>query len=169
MFIKDEKISFTIRTIKLLLKSKQSYMRLSKYIDVHNKPIYKKIKVANPKLPEFNIREGVAADPSYIKYPLWTDGVIGLSSKFEHCKYTRRSNIKYSNTIDFGRHVQYITALHIAYLKLRNSNKKHTHDDQKWITDNNWTYKRVTSTLCEIFQISENAFTNSSTAEVASE
>lgn len=169
MFIKDSKISFTIRTIKFLLKSKLSYSKICRYVNSKNHLIYENIRKANPKLEAYEIWGLTRKDNSYIQCPPWADGKIGISSKFTHYDYIRKSELHYKSDLDLGENSNYITALHIAYLRLRNSSKQHTHDDNKWIKDYSWYYQKATSTLCQIFEISEDAFNCKATAEVASE
>lgn len=152
---RNPKITRLIRTINFMLNSKLKHAKLVRMVKANNKPILAKVRnefIAAGRNPDgdwnfvHDVHQKASKDPNYLPYPKWADGKKAK--------------------IDFGIS-EYITALHIAYLRLRDSKKGHTEDDDKWIENNSWSYSKITSALAEAYEIPEDAFENVGAADVA--
>ena len=155
MTTKNENITYAIRSIKALLKSKMKHAKITNLVESFNKKELAKYRAANPEVESWEVSYKCK---DTLPYPKWVEGCSGLTTKFAHQKYYKKVALRTTTTFDYGFNSDYITALHIAYCRLRDSQKQHTGDDSVWIEKNKWAYQAVCQQLSQEFNLPESAF-----------
>lgn len=147
--MKQNNRTYAIRAIKYILKSKLKYEVLARYVKNYNKKVYAKGRHKYPGHDDYKLRYKLSNE--LLDYPVWIEGKVNYNFKL-HRSWNNNVFSRHYCDVDFHNDNS-LTALHILYLRLRESTKQHTGNDYVWVKNNYWTCKKVAEQLSQIYEI----------------